>query len=117
MGVWGEEEGALEFGGGGYCLVEGSRSSLGEEQVALGEVGEDLFEKFGEVQGAEGCCVGGGCGGHAVVNVFVHLVSSRLVYLSALGEGLCFSGRLARLKGLAWNGQSSLDIRPEIAKS
>jgi hypothetical protein len=78
VGVWGEEEGALELRGGGYCLVEGSGGALGEEQVALGEVGEDLFEEFGEVQGAEGCCVVWGCcggGGHVVV----HLVSSRLV--------------------------------------
>lgn len=115
MGVWGEEEGALEFGGGGYCLVEGSGGALGEEQVALGEVGEDLFEKFGEVQGAEGCCVVGRCG-HVFGRVVVHLVSSCLVYLSALREGPCFSDRLARPRGLAWNEESSLDLRPEVAK-
>jgi hypothetical protein len=79
VGVWGEEEGALEFGGGGYCLVEGPGSALGEEEVALGEVQEDLFEEFGEVQGAEGCGCGGS-GGHVVV----HLVSFRLILSRAV---------------------------------
>ena len=55
MRIGREEEGALAFGGGGYCLVEGTAGALGEEEVSLGEVQEDLFEEFGEVQGAEGC--------------------------------------------------------------
>lgn len=33
-----EEEGALAFGGGVYCLVEGAAGALGEEEVSLGEV-------------------------------------------------------------------------------
>jgi len=56
-GVWGEEEGALELGRGGDCLVEGLGDALGEEEFALGEVDEDLFEELGEVEGAD--C--GGC--------------------------------------------------------
>ena len=51
--VWREEEGALEFGGGGDCLVEGLGDALGEEEFALREVDEDLFEEFGEVEGAD----------------------------------------------------------------
>lgn len=52
-GVWREEQGALEFGGGGDCLVECLGDSLSEEQFALGEVDEDLFEEFGEGEGAD----------------------------------------------------------------
>lgn len=65
-GVWCEEEGALEFGGGGYCLVEGLGDSLGEEEFALREVDEDLFEEFGEVEGAD-------CGGSFEVGHFAFL--------------------------------------------
>jgi len=36
--------------------VEGLGDSLGEEEFALREVDEDLFEEFGEVEGAD-------CGG------------------------------------------------------
>jgi len=54
VGVWSEEEGALQFGRGDDGGLEGFGYALGEEQVALGEVGEDLFEDFGEVDGA--CC-------------------------------------------------------------
>lgn len=54
MGVWGEEEGALQFGRGDDGGLEGFGDALGEEEVALGEMGEDLFEDFREVDGA--CC-------------------------------------------------------------
>lgn len=54
VGVWGEEEGALQFGRGDNGVLEGFGDALGEEQVALGEVRKDLFEDFGEVDGA--CC-------------------------------------------------------------
>ena len=67
MRIGREEEGALAFGGGSYCLVEGAAGALGEEEVSLGEMQEDLFEEFGEVQGAEGCGCGGLGGGHVVV--------------------------------------------------
>lgn len=62
-GVWQEEKGALEFGGGGDCLVEGLGDSLGEEEFALREVDEDLFEEFWEVEGAN-------CGGSFEVGHF-----------------------------------------------
>lgn len=52
-GVWREEEGALQFGGGGDCLVECLGDSLGEEEFALREVDEDLFEEFWEGEGAD----------------------------------------------------------------
>ena len=51
MRIGREEEGALAFGGGSYCLVEGAAGALGEEEVSLGEVQEDLFEEFGCVEG------------------------------------------------------------------
>lgn len=54
VGVWGEEEGALQFGRGDNGVLEGFGDALGEEEVALGEMGEDLFEDFREVDGA--CC-------------------------------------------------------------
>jgi hypothetical protein len=54
--VRGEEELALDAGRGGYGEVEGARDALGQEEVALGEVEEDLFEEFGEGEGAGCCC-------------------------------------------------------------
>lgn len=51
--VWREEEGALEFGGGGDCLVECLGDSLGEEEFALRKVDEDLFEELWEGEGAD----------------------------------------------------------------
>lgn len=71
-GVWGEEKGALELGGGGDCLVEGLGDALGEEEFALGEVDEDLFEEFGKGEGAD--CGGWFEGGHFFIRVMLAML-------------------------------------------
>ena len=70
--VWREEEGALEFGRGGDCLVEGLGDALGEEEFALGEVDEDLFEEFGKGEGAD--CGGWFEGGHFFIRVMLAML-------------------------------------------
>lgn len=55
-GVWREEKGALELGGGGNCLVECLGDSLGKEEFALREIDENLFEELGEGEGADCGC-------------------------------------------------------------
>ena len=55
--VRGEEEGFLQARAAEDGVAEGAGGALAEEEVLLGEVGEDEFEEFGgEGGGAEGWC-------------------------------------------------------------